>query len=197
MAATIRVDFSTPGSPWRPPYTADTLFELPDADVRFEVLDGRLWISPLPVTAHSGHIERLLRAFWGSLRRDRWLLHGTVVRLPSGDGAIPDLLVTSAADLTVFPIGLPAALVHTVVEVESADSGVTDRVLKTGLYTEAGIPCYWRVEPASAIVVRLRDKDGGWQEVIAPAGTETELPVVVDANGTIVPVKIDPAALAG
>jgi hypothetical protein len=48
-----------------------------------------------------------------------------------------------------------------------------------------------------AIVVRLRDKDGEWRQTIAPAGSGTELPVVVDADGTIVTVTVDPASLVG
>ncbi len=37
---------------------------------------------------------------------------------------------------------------------------------------------------------------GGWHQTIGPAGTEAELPVVVDAEGTVVTVKFDPAVLA-
>jgi len=35
-----------------------------------------------------------------------------------------------------------------------------------------------------------------WHQTIGPAGTEAELPVVVDAEGTVVTVKFDPAVLA-
>jgi lipoprotein-anchoring transpeptidase ErfK/SrfK len=51
--------------------------------------------------------------------------------------------------------------------------------------------------PTPAIVVRQRDQAGEWQETIAAAGTESELPVVVDEKGTIIIVKIDPATLVG
>jgi hypothetical protein len=44
-------------------------------------------------------------------------------------------------------------------------------------------------------VVRLRDKAGEWRQIVAPAGTETELPVVIDTDGTIATVPVDPAIL--
>jgi Uma2 family endonuclease len=125
--------------------------------------------------------------------------------MPDGDGPVPDLLITSA-DLDEHPRGLPAGYVHTVFEVVSPSNAATDRVIKTELYAEAGIPCYWRIElrawrehfgPVPAIVVRLRGEDGQWRQTIAPAGAVAELPVVVNAAGTTVPVKIDPATLVG
>jgi len=206
VAAPIEIDDPEMNSPWRPPYTVDTLFELPETDLRFEVLEGKLIVSPAPTPAHNGGLLQLILLFASLLPEKLRPLPGVAVRLPNGDGPIPDLLVTSATDLTEYPKGLPAALVHTVVEMVSPSNASTDRVTKTRLYAEAGIPCDWRVEqrpwrehfgPVPAIVVRLRESDGEWRHVIAAAGGETELPVVVGADGTIVTVPIDPATLNG
>jgi Uma2 family endonuclease len=205
MAAPLMVEESTVSFP-SPPFTVDTLFELPDTDLRYEVLGGSLVVSPAPAPVHNGAIERLLRLFISQLPVAPRLLSNTAVRLPKGDGPVPDLLVTSAEDLAEHPRGLPAALTHTVVEVVSPSNAVTDRLTKAELYAEAGIPCYWRVEqrpwkehfgPVPAIVVRLRGENDEWQQTIAPAGLVSELPVVVDGAGTIVTVKIDPADLVG
>jgi Uma2 family endonuclease len=115
-------------------------------------------------------------------------------------------LITSALDVTEHDKGLPADLVHTVVEVVSPSNGSNDRVLKKKIYAEAGIPCYWRIEqrswrehrgPVPAIVVSLRDKAGDWHQTTSVAGGTSELPVVIDADGTTVMVTIDPAILAG
>ncbi len=192
--------------PWRPPFTVDTLFELPDNGLRYEVLGGSLVVSPAPAPTHNGAIERLVRLFISQLPAELRLLGNTAVRLPSGDGPIPDLLVTSAEDLAEHPRGLPAVLTHTVIEVVSPSNAPTDRLTKTELYAEGGIPCYWRIErrpwkehfgPVPAIVVRLRGDNDEWQQIIAPAGTVSELPVVVDEAGAIITVKIDPAILVG
>jgi Uma2 family endonuclease len=186
-----------------PPYTVDTLFELPESNLRFEVLGGNLTVVPAPSPGHNSVLERLHRLFIRLLPADLELLTNTAVGLPGGDGPIPDLLVTTADPFT-YPRWLPSVAIHTVVEVVSPSNAYTDRRTKTDLYAEAGIPCYWRVEqrpwkghsgPIPAIVVRIQDKVGEWQQIIAPAGTETELPVVVDSDGTIVTVPIDPAVL--
>ena len=207
VAAPLSVDDLRVGfSGYQPPYTVDILFELPETDKRFEVLDGDLVMSPAPTPAHNAAFVELSWLFRTWLPPRLWVLPGTAVRLPNGDGPIPDLLITSALDLTKHKKGLPAALVHTVVEVVSPSNSSVDRVTKKRLYAEAGIPCYWRIEqrpwrehvgPVPAIVVRLRDKAGDWQQIVAAAGTTSELPVVVDADGTTVLVTIDPASLAG
>jgi Uma2 family endonuclease len=203
VAAPIEIDESG-DSVWRPPYTVDTLFELPETELRFEVLEGSLIVSPPPTTAHNSIYAELFAVFLSALPRSVRILPNTAVRLPNGDGPIPDLLVGTAANAADYPKGLPAAQVRTVIEVVSPSNAVTDRVTKTRLYAEAGIPCYWRIEqrpwkehlgPCPAIVVRLRDEDGEWHQTTAPAGAEAELPVIVDTEGTIVTVKLDPATL--
>ncbi|OLB73687.1 MAG: hypothetical protein AUI14_25515 [Actinobacteria bacterium 13_2_20CM_2_71_6] len=194
MAAPVEIDDSEMNSPWRLPYTVDTLFELPETDLRFEVLEGKLIVSPPPTPAHNAAADRIGRRLFPLLPLEVEPLTNSAVRLPNGDGPVPDLMITTAIP-SEYPRGVPAALVHTIFEVVSPSNAVTDRVTKTRLYAEAGIPCYWRVEqrrwkehfgPVPAIVVRLRGEDGEWQQTIAPAGTETELPVVVDAEATIV-----------
>jgi Uma2 family endonuclease len=205
VAAPLKVEeptsiFLPPG-----PYTVDTLFELPESNLRFEVLGGSLIVAPAPSPGHNWVRERIHQLFLSQLPSDALLLSETAVGLPNRDGPIPDLLVTTA-DPFEHPRWLPAALIHTVVEVVSPSNAINDRVLKTELYADAGIPCYWRIEqrawkahfgPVPAIVVRLRGEDGEWQQTIAAAGTVSDLPVVVDAEGTIVTVKIDPASLVG
>src|SRR2546423_761424 len=78
--------------------TVDTLFELPETDHRYEVLDGKLVMSPAPTPAHSAALAGLTRLFSTQLPSQLWLLQGAAVRLPNGDGPIPNLLITSALD---------------------------------------------------------------------------------------------------
>jgi Uma2 family endonuclease len=207
VAAPLEVDEpgSDMGFPWRPPFTVDLLFELPDNGLRYEVLGGSLVVSPQPTPKHNLIADRLRALLVPLLPRDSEAITNTAVRLPNGDGPVPDVLVTSA-DPEDHPTGLPAGLVPTVVEVVSKSNAVTDRVVKTELYAEAGIPCYWRIEqrpwkehfgPVPAIVVRLRGINGEWQQTIAPAGMVSSLPVVVDEAGTVITVEIDPAVLVG
>jgi hypothetical protein len=109
-------------------------------------------------------------------------------------------------DASGGPRGIPAELVHTVVEVVSPFNATDDRVKKTALYAAAGIPCYWRVElttwrehlgPVPAIVVRLLGEDAEWHTDIHSAGTVAKLPLVVGHGQQIVPVELDPVVLVG
>ncbi|MDQ7903358.1 Uma2 family endonuclease [Phytohabitans sp. ZYX-F-186] len=189
----------------RPPFTVDTLFELPDTGLRYEVLEGALVVVPPPEPAHNLAADRLRERLMSYLAVEVEAITNAAVRLPSGDGPVPDLLVTTG-DPAEHPRGFPADLVHTVIEVVSPSNASDDRVKKAALYAGAGIPCYWRVElrswrehfgPVPAIVVRLLGDDGEWHTTLHPAGETHRLPVVVDRTPTIVPIEIDPAVLLG
>jgi Uma2 family endonuclease len=197
---------SDPGFPWQPPFTVDTLFEMPTADgLRYEVLGGSLVVSPAPTPGHNLIGDRLGRMLFPLLPADCEAITNSAVRMPNGDGPVPDLMIVSG-DPFEHRRGMPVDLVHTIVEVVSPSNAKTDRIIKTEMYAEAGITCYWRIEqrpwkehfgPVPAIVVRLRGENGDWCQTIAPAGMATPLPVVVDNAGTIVTVEIDPAILVG
>ncbi len=118
---------------------------------------------------------------------------------------MPDVLVTTA-DPGEHPRGIPADLVHTVVEVVSRSNASDDRVRKTALYAAAGIPCCWHVElrpwrehlgPVPAIVVRLLGEDGDWHTTIHPAGQEVLIPLAIGRGSELLPVTLDPAVLVG
>jgi Uma2 family endonuclease len=189
-----------------PPFTVDLLFELPESTERYEVLEGQLVVSPPAEPIHNLVADRLGRLIDPLLPDNVEGITNSAVRLPGGDGPVPDLLVTDA-DPAACGRGIPAEHVHTVVEVVSPSRPSIDRTTKKKLYAAAGIVCYWRVElrpwrqhraPLPAIVVRLLGDDGQWHETLHPAGTVADLPIVVGARGPeIVSVKLDPAWLVG
>lgn len=189
----------------RPPFTVDTLFELPDTGLRYEVLEGVLVVVPPPEPVHNLAADRLRERLVPLLPVDDEAITNAAVRMPNGDGPVPDLLVTTA-DPAEYPRGFPAELVHTVIEVVSPSNASDDRVKKAALYAAAGIPCYWRVElrswrehfgPVPAIVVRLLGDDGEWHTTLHAAGETHRLPIVVERTPTIVPIELDPAVLVG
>lgn len=205
-AVAMHAEVETMSHVWpKPPFTVDTLFELPETGLRYEVLEGALVVVPPPSPKHNLAADRLGRMIDRLLPADAEAITNVAVRMPNGDGPVPDLLVTTA-DPEQYPRGVPADLTHTVVEVVSPSNASDDRIKKTALYAAAGIPCYWRVElrswrdhfgPVPAVVVRLLGDDGEWRTTTHPAGERHRLPVVVDRMGTIMPLEVDPAALVG
>jgi Uma2 family endonuclease len=188
----------------RPTFTVDTLFALPDTELRYQVLEGELIVSSAAEPRHNLAADRLRTLVSAALPPDVEVIRSCAVRLPSGDGPTPDLLVTSA-DPEETPRGIPAAFVHTVVEVVSPPATTAGRVTKKTLYTAAGIPCYWRVElrpwwehlcPVPAIVVRLLGEDGNWRTTLYPAGERATLPLMIGRRDLLT-VELDPGDLVG
>lgn len=186
-------------------FTVDDLFELPGWGMRAEVLDGRLLLAPPPPRRHERIVGNLAGRFRLVLPSGAQARLHEPVRLPDGDGPVPDLLVAAG---TGWPHGTPADEVHTVVEVVSTDGRYVDRVWKRRSYEEAGVPCYWRVElapwpgyrgPLPVIAIRLREP-AGWREIVAAAGWVHPLPLAygrdLDGAAVTVPVRLDPATLA-
>ena len=194
------------------PYTVDDLFELPpEWDVRCEVLDGCLIVSPAASPLHQRVADRLCRLFNDTLPETAEAVTAVAVRMPKGDGPVPDIVVMTPTE-PLPPRGVPAGEVHTVVEVVSPTNAHHDRVRKRDIYAEAGIPCYWRVElrswrgyrgPLPLVVVRVREADR-WRTILAPAGQVHELPVAAGrAAGRAAPgvpemllMRLNPAVLA-
>jgi Uma2 family endonuclease len=188
------------------PPTVDLLFEVDDSAERHEVLRGKLHVSPALSPGHNLVVDRLRILVERQLPADVEGLTASAIRMPDGDGAIPDVILTTA-NPEKHPKGIPFEAVHTVIEVVSPRNAGIDRRTKRQLYADAGIPCYWRIElrgwkdhkePVPAIVVALRGEHGRWKESIHPAGTVARLPMAVSHDGMDqIMVKIDPATLVG
>jgi Uma2 family endonuclease len=178
-------------------YTVDDLFTLPDWGARAEVLDGRLLLTPPPPRRHARVVDNLTAHLRPVLPSDVMIRRDAPIRMPGGDGPVPDLMVTGGG---AWPRGYPAAVVHTVVEVVLPDGRFVDRVWKRERYEEAGIACYWRVElapwpryrgPLPLLVVRVREP-GGWRDILAAAGRIESLPPAGDAALPPIKDKSDP-----
>jgi len=154
---------------------------------------------------HQIAADAVSRLLWAVRPSGVHVLTAVTVRMPNGDGSVPDVVVTTANPIGIRQ-GLPADQVHTVVEVVSPSNALVDRAYKRELYAEAGIPCYWRVEleawrgyegPLPLVVARVLTPDG-WQSVDAPAGVTTGVPLAIGRDGdkTItMTVPVDPAVL--
>ena len=162
----------------RGPWRFDELADLPDDDRRYEVVDGRLVVSPAPgqrLQAIGAELLFALRAQCPPAWRVCYEF-----ALPMGtDGRVPDLAVVhSAADLggpSPYPLG-PESF-GLVVEVVSPSSRKTDRFAKPGEYAEAGIALFWRVETEPSVVVHAFELRAGAYVEVARVSSEGDVPV--------------------
>ncbi|GFJ88655.1 hypothetical protein Prum_022970 [Phytohabitans rumicis] len=171
------------------------------AGLRCQVIDGCLVLTPAPPPEHRRIRDRLRELLTAALPATARAIAPVVVLLPDGDRPASDLAVCDAAGVVV-----PARRVHTVVDVVAPRTRRFTRGRKRDLYAEAGIPCFWRIEPEAwpgydgplpVIAVRVRER-GRWRELVVPAGRERDVPVVVGRSpgrAEVVTVRFDPAVL--
>ncbi len=167
-------------------WTLAELRELPDDGLRYELVDGNLFVTP-PTQRHQWWGDGLA----GQLRAQAppgWRMV-TELQLPLGeDLRIPDVVVhrwplqhpTADADSPLGP-----ADVGVLIEVVSPRTRKTDRYTKPGEYAAAGIGLFWRLETAAELLLhpyvlhageyRAADVVTGSGRVAAPWGE-----VVVD-----------------
>jgi Uma2 family endonuclease len=155
-------------------WSAEYLARLPNG-TRYEVLDGALLVQPAPDDAQR-RIAEHVRAALVTAGPDRgWRAVTTPsVRLPSGRFT-PDVIVLrpgSPAD----PADATAADLALVVAVETPSSHRIERLLKCGLYAEAGVDAYWRVEcgshgPVAHLYTHRRTDRYGQHRCVHPGET--------------------------
>jgi Uma2 family endonuclease len=189
--ATTDGEFPAPASG---EWTFDDLLRLPDDGRRYEIIDGKLHVSPAPSFEHQLRAGWLRRALEKRIPSGLAVVENVTLRLRSPTPErilIPDLLV---ADRSVrrptargggTPFLLPAEIVLAI-EIVSPSSRRTDRVTKPRLYADAGITWHWRVERtrAGATVHIHRLADGRYEEITRigsgeSAGLDEPWPVFV------------------
>jgi Uma2 family endonuclease len=122
-----------------------------------ELLEGEIYVSPAPGTAHQRILLDLAAAMLPAARRlgVTLLVAPVDVYLPSGDVVQPDLLAVAPGNVGTVDAqvrGVPDLLV----EVVSPSSAERDRIVKRALYERNGAPEYWIVEPEDRAVQVLR-----------------------------------------
>lgn len=127
------------------PWTVADLELLPEDGLRYELVDGTLLVSAAPSKQHQrvlGNLHLLLRA--ACPPELEVFLAPTDYQPTSTRSLQPDLLVVARDDPGGGAVTTPLALA---VEVLSPSSRSIDLVLKRELYEQAGVRCYWVVDP--------------------------------------------------
>jgi Uma2 family endonuclease len=176
----------------RGPWTLEDVLALPDdgSHTRHELIAGTLIVSPSPTYPHQRVAYRLgsvLRQAAEAAGADVEVFESVNVTTPSGL-LIPDIAVVDGAAARDAGLTLPGSAMVAVVEIVSAFSRRIDRLVKPGLYAEAGVPAYWRVEtePALALSAYVL-RDGTYREVAAgrpgmPVEISMPFPVCLDVS---------------
>ncbi len=132
-------------------WTVADLERLPDDELRYELVDGALLVTPPPPNAHNlfaNELGYLLRAV---LPREWAVLAPGALEFDIHNWRAPDLLVMRREAVQRKYARPDESLLA--VEVMSPSSVSTDRLVKPAQFAAAGIVHYWRIEPAEPILI--------------------------------------------
>ena len=156
------------------PWTVADLEHLPDDGLRYELVDGTLLVSAAPSKQHQrvlGNLHLVLRA--ACPPELEVFLAPTDYQPTVTRSFQPDLLVVSRDDAGDKAVTTPLALA---VEVLSPSSRSVDLVLKRALYEQAGVQCYWVVDPDELTMTAWLLRDGELVEQPALLDGQSLLP---------------------
>ena len=129
-------------------WTYEDYCELPDDGNRYEVIDGRLYMSASPRTLHQTLSKRIQHQLYQlELGQQGWVFPApTDLIMPGCTPVVPDLIFLDAHQGGLiqerFIEGVPTLLV----EILSPSNPGHDRVTKLNRYARSGVPFYWIVD---------------------------------------------------
>lgn len=133
-------------------------------DKRYQLLDGRITVSPLPSVAHQRVLGNLVRSFSEMLAgRDLgqvWAAPLDVV-LSVHDVVQPDISFVSRQRGHIVAGGYVQGAPDLIVEVLDEGTLEYDRGYKSQLYGRYGVREYWMVDPGAETVDVLADGEAG------------------------------------
>jgi Uma2 family endonuclease len=128
---------------------------IPDDRQRYEIIDGVLYMTPVPSMDHQASVARFTAHFFTHIESaglGRVFPAPTDVELRGGTVVQPDLVVVLNAHLAVLTprrvIGTP----DLVVEIASPGTAGYDRRAKQDAYAGAGVLEYWIADPYARTV---------------------------------------------
>jgi Uma2 family endonuclease len=153
-------------------YTCEDLAETPDDGQRYEVIEGRLVVTPPAAVKHGETAQRLCTQLQNQSPAGlRAVAAGIGIQIDT-DSAVPVVVVYHAGEYGEW---LPADQVLIVVEVNSPRTWRYDWGTKRDLYARAGIPYYWIVDRQGELHV-LELHHQGYQEIARGTRVRLERP---------------------
>ena len=148
------------------PYKADDIWDTPEDGNRYEVIDGRLYVSPPPILVHQ-NASSVLHFLVMQYVRQRGL--GKVFAAPVGvvlddeNGLQPDLVYVSRERAGILSERGIEGAPDLVVEILSPSTRGRDRGIKMRRYAAAGVPHYWIVDPRTRTLEAYQLTEQGYE----------------------------------
>lgn len=142
---------------------------LPDDGLRHEIIDGKHYVTPSPVTRHqriSLRLSHLIQNYLDAHPAGELFTAPFDVLLSNHDIVVPDLLYLSTARahfLTSKNLQGPPDLV---VEILSPGTRRRDQGLKRNRYERLGVEEYWLIDPDQDAVLVHRRGTSGFDHVV-------------------------------
>ncbi|MGE0446673.1 MAG: Uma2 family endonuclease [Vicinamibacterales bacterium] len=149
------------------------LADTPDDGLRYEILDGELYVTPSPRLTHqrvSRRLQRQLETYFAEPGVGEVFNAPADVVLGRHDVVVPDLVVVTdaaqAADDRAI-MGSPVLLV----EFLSPSTARRDRTIKSRRYAEHGVPHYWIVDATKQTIECYRLNERQYELVASAKGS--------------------------
>ncbi|HEX6851658.1 MAG TPA: Uma2 family endonuclease [Candidatus Polarisedimenticolaceae bacterium] len=160
--------------PHAPPHKLgyDDYARLPDDGKRYELLDGEVFVTPAPNTAHQRAARRIFRhldAYFADRAEIFWA--PTDVILGPHDVLQPDLVVVDDPT-SVSERGIERAPLL-VVEILSPSTQRRDRTLKLRRYAALGVGHVWLVDYEIPAIECVRPRGGDAERIVHLEGRDT------------------------
>ena len=158
------------------PYTAEDLAEMPDDGRRYEVLGGELIVSPAPSTRHqwvSVELTAQIRSF--ARRKQLGLVFSAPldVRLGRHDIVQPDIVFILNEHLHILQAWEIEGSPDLLVEIVSPSSRLNDRIRKSAIYADQGVPEYWIVDLDTRTILTQQLVSGEYVTIPMSEGSVT------------------------
>lgn len=156
-------------------WTYDDYRQLPDDGQRYEVIHGRLYVTPAPRTFHQTVSRRLQDLLYELERQGKGYVFDAPVEvlMPGATPVQPDLIYLTREQREMIAEKAIEGAPHLVVEILSPSTASRDRTLKLNVYAKAGVPNYWILDPAAHTLEVFELTDSGYRVAAALGGDET------------------------
>ena len=163
------------------PLTHRDLDDLPEDDrVRYEVIDGELYMASFPFIPHQRVATALVAILWAYLKQrpiGQVFLMNTKVVLDEPTGVGPDMVYVAREHLgTIQDDGIYGAP-DLMVEVTSSKPNL-DRVVKYRKYAASGVKNYWIIDPYARTLEAYELSGTRYERVADAEGDETFEPAL-------------------